>query len=135
MSTTPKVVSSAAATVRELIDRCSGSVGFRVKVVCADLHISQSTITQEFKNRYQMTILEYWSQIRLNRACAILAENSPKTIGLIASELGYQHPSNFANWFTRRMGMSPQQYKANCLQKNTAGVFHSADPPVPVGHF
>ncbi len=134
MSTTPRAASSAAATVRELIDLCNGSVGFRVKVVCADLHIRQSTITQEFKNRYQMTILEYWSQIRLNRACTLLAENPPKTISLIASELGYQHPSNFANWFTRRMGTSPRQYKVNCLQKSTASVFYSADPPVALGH-
>jgi AraC-like DNA-binding protein len=99
--------------VRELIDRCDGSVRFSVKVVCAKLHLSQSQMAQKFKSRYHKTILEYWSEVRLNRARALLSESSARSVGSIATELGYQHATNFTNWFTRQMGISPRQYIAN----------------------
>lgn len=99
--------------VRELIDRCDGSVRFSVKVVCAKLHLSQSQMAQKFKSRYHKTILEYWSEVRLNRARALLSESSARSVGSIATELGYQHATNFTNWFTRQMGISPRQYIAS----------------------
>jgi AraC-like DNA-binding protein len=99
--------------VRELIDRCDGSVRFSVKVVCAKLHLSQSQMAQKFKRRYHKTILEYWSEVRLNRARALLSESPARSVGSIATELGYQHSTNFTNWFTRQMGISPRQYIAS----------------------
>ena len=100
-------------SVRELIDRCGGSVRFSVKVVCAKLHLSQSQMTQKFKSRYHKTILEHWSEVRLNRARALLSESPARSVGSIATELGYQHSNNFTNWFTRQMGISPRQYSAS----------------------
>ena len=99
--------------VRELIDRCYGSLSFSLKVVCANLHLSQSRMAQKFKSCYGKTILEYWSEVRLNRACTLLSERPARSIGSIAAELGYQHSNNFTNWFTRQMGMPPRQYIAN----------------------
>ena len=99
--------------VRELIDRCDGSVRFSVKVVCAKLHLSQSQMAQKFKSRYHKTILEYWFEVRLNRARALLSENPARSVGSVASELGYQHSNNFTNWFTRQMGISPRRYIAS----------------------
>jgi AraC-like DNA-binding protein len=100
-------------TVRELIDRCDGSVRFSVKVVCAKLHLSQSQMAQKFKSRYHKTILEYWSEVRLKRARALLSESPARSVGSIATELGYQHSNNFTNWFTRQMGIAPRQYIAS----------------------
>ena len=99
--------------VRELIDRCNGSVRFSIKVVCARLHLSQSQMSQKFKSRYHKTILEYWSQVRLNRARALLSESPVRSVDSIATELGYQHSTNFTNWFTRQMGVSPRRYIAS----------------------
>ena len=70
--------------VRELIDRCNGSVRFSIKVVCARLHLSQSQMSQKFKSRYHKTILEYWSQVRLNRARALLSESPVRSVDSIA---------------------------------------------------
>jgi AraC-like DNA-binding protein len=102
-----------AVLVRELIDGCSGSVSFSVKVVCSNLHVSQSQMAQKFKNCFHKTILEYWSEVRLKRARALLSESPPRSIGSIATELGYQHSNNFTNWFTRQVGISPRQYIAS----------------------
>ena len=102
-----------AVVVRDLIDRCNGSVRFSVKGVCANLHLSQSQMAQKFKSRYHKTILEYWSEVRLNRARSLLSASPTRSIGSIATELGYQHANNFTNWFTREMGISPRQYIAN----------------------
>ena len=99
--------------VRELIDRCNGSVRFSIKVVCARLHLSQSQMSQKFKSRYHKTILEYWSEVRLNRARALLSESPVRSVDSIAIELGYQHSTNFTNWFTRQMGVSPRRYIAS----------------------
>ena len=102
-----------AFLVRELIDRCNGSVHFSVKVACANLYLSQSRMAQKFKSCYGKTILEYWSEVRLNRARTLLSESPARSIGSIATELGYQHSNNFTNWFTRQMGISPRQYIAS----------------------
>ena len=99
--------------VRELIDRCNGSVRFSVKVVCARLHLSQSQMTKKFKSRYHKTILEHWSEVRLNHARALLSESPVRSVDSIATELGYQHSTNFINWFTRQMGVSPRRYIAS----------------------
>jgi AraC-like DNA-binding protein len=99
--------------VRELIDRCNGSVRFSIKVVCARLHLSQSQMSQKFKSRYHKTILEYWSEVRLNRARALLSESPVRSVDSISTELGYQHATNFTNWFTRQMGVSPRRYIAS----------------------
>ena len=118
-----------AVVVRELIDRCYGSVSFSVKVVCANLHLSQSRMAQKFKSCYSKTILEYWSEVRLNRACTLLSERPARSIGSIAAELGYQHSNNFTNWFTRQMGMSPRQYIANVQ----SGAFSASTFPSQLG--
>ena len=99
--------------VRELIDRCNGSVRFSIKVVCARMHLSQSQMSQKFKSRYHKTILEYWSEVRLNRARALLSESPVRSVDSISTELGYQHSTNFTNWFTRQMGVSPRRYIAS----------------------
>ena len=105
--------SCVEVAVRESIDRCGGSVRFSVKVVCAKLHLSQSQMAQKFKRRYRKTILEYWSEVRLNRAQTLLSESPVQSVDSIATELGYQHSTNFTNWFTRRMGVSPRRYIAS----------------------
>ena len=103
---------SVAAIVRELIDGCSGSVAINIKIVCANLHCSQSRVSQEFKRYYRKTILTYWSEVRLNRACTLFREQPQRSVSSIATELGYQHANNFTNWFTREMGISPRRYIA-----------------------
>ncbi len=115
--------------VRELIDRCGGSVRFSVKVVCAKLHLSQSQMAQKFKSRYHKTILEYWSEVRLHRAHALLSESPVRSVDSIATELGYQHSTNFTNWFTRQMGISPRRYIAS-VQSGTLPASPFVDQPV-----
>jgi AraC-like DNA-binding protein len=106
--------------IRELIDRCGGSVRFSVKVACAKLHLSQSQMSQKFKSRYHKTILQYWSGIRLNRARELLSETPVRSVNSIAAELGYQHSTNFTNWFTRQMGVSPRRYIASVQSRALA---------------
>jgi transcriptional regulator GlxA family with amidase domain len=70
-------------------------------------------MAQKFKSYHRKTILEYWSEVRLNRARSLLSASPSRSIGSIATELGYQHANNFTNWFTRQVGISPRQYIAN----------------------
>jgi transcriptional regulator GlxA family with amidase domain len=70
-------------------------------------------MAQKFKHCYCKTILEYWSDVRLKRARTLLSESPQRSIGSIATELGYQHANNFTNWFSRQMGISPRQYIAS----------------------
>jgi AraC-like DNA-binding protein len=116
---------SVAAIVRESIDGCNGSVAFSVKIVCANLHLSQSRMTQEFKKCYRKTILTYWSEVPLARACTLLCEQPERSVSSIAAELGYLHANNFTNWFTRRMGISPRRYIATV--QSGAALVESAE--------
>ena len=64
-NTKPQVQYCITAIVRGLVDLSNGSGGFSVKVVAANLRLNQSRMTQEFKSRYGMAILDYWSVVRL----------------------------------------------------------------------
>jgi len=57
-----------------------------------------------------LTPLDYVIELRMARACELLAESS-SAIGEVAAEVGYDDAAYFSRIFSRRVGMSPSAFR------------------------
>ncbi|MCG6217389.1 AraC family transcriptional regulator [Vibrio furnissii] len=62
-----------------------------------------------FKTNLGMTTFQYLTQLRMERARALLT-HSDYPIGLIAEQVGFQDPSAFSRSFSRYFGQPPKFY-------------------------
>jgi AraC-like DNA-binding protein len=71
-------------------------------------------------------VKDYLVQIRLGRAKELLAD-SPMPVGLIAREVGYDDPGYFSRLFTRRVGLSPSDFRTQSRRNPGQPVDGDAD--------
>jgi len=82
---------------------------------------NQEYLSTLFKKETGDTLSEYIQKKRLSVAKKLLKQtNLP--ISLISQECGYETLSYFSNVFRQKVGMSPREYRKQCVQKsgNTA---------------
>lgn len=76
------------------------------------LHLSGDYIARIFKNRVGMTILEYCTVVKMERAKEMFKSTSKKVYE-ISEELGYTTTDYFTRLFKKYTGYTPLQYKKN----------------------
>jgi AraC-like DNA-binding protein len=72
--------------------------------------LSVSHFSNLFRKATGMPPIDYFIQLKMQRACQLLYANGSK-IKLVASELGYEDPYYFSRIFKKYIGTSPEQYK------------------------
>lgn len=75
------------------------------------LNMSECWFIRCFKRCMGVTPLQFLTDIRMNQA-AILLESAPYRIGEIAAMVGYENQLYFSRQFRKKLGVSPQQYRA-----------------------
>ncbi|WP_165972348.1 response regulator transcription factor [Paenibacillus piri] len=73
-------------------------------------HFSPQYISKKFKDTYQITIVAYLTDIRMERAKALLA-NTTQSVSDIANQLGYEDENYFSKVFKKQFGVSPYPYR------------------------
>ena len=73
--------------------------------LAARYFLSASTLSRHFKNIYGLSIYEYYIHKKMELAKDLLCRN--KTVGEVASILGYENVSNFIAMFKKTYGYSP----------------------------
>lgn len=81
-----------------------------VPAIAAHLSMSAGHFSRLFKSEMGKTVLEHVSDLRLDRARALLL-NTNMRIQEIAGRVGLTSVDYFIRFFGRRTGMSPQQYR------------------------
>ncbi len=71
--------------------------------------VSRAKLTRDFRAAVQMSLHEYVTAIRLQRAKLLLNEEMP--LALIAERCGFGSESAFIYMFRRRTGMTPGEYR------------------------
>ncbi len=74
--------------------------------------MSISTFKREFKKRYDMTPMKWFSEQRLSHIAMLLKTNKNRPIELY-EDAGYENFSNFVQAFKKKFGMTPKQYQLN----------------------
>jgi transcriptional regulator GlxA family with amidase domain len=83
---------------------------FSMKTVSAGLGLSAVQMTRRFKAAYGMTPSDYVTSLRLSRARALLAETK-LTLEQIAEQCGYDDGLYLSRIFTKKLNISPSQYR------------------------
>lgn len=82
--------------------------------MAAEIHLSSNYIRSIFKEGTGQTILEYITNFRFQRACELLRQPTLK-IKEVSNKVGYENVSYFCAVFTKRYGMSPNEYRNKFL--------------------
>ena len=72
-------------------------------------HYSRSYLTAQFRTTMGMSIMEYVSQLRIDRAKKLLMDGE-MTVAQISEQLGYSSIQYFSQCFKQAVGCSPSQY-------------------------
>lgn len=78
--------------------------------LAAKLGTNERKLTEIFRQRVRMTVFDYFSELRLQTACHLLASSGMK-IQSIASHVGYRNAGDFTRAFRRRHELSPREYR------------------------
>ncbi len=83
-------------------------------------HVSANYLARLFREQKQTTIADYILRARLERACGYLA-GSAMTITEIALRVGFSSSTYFSSCFKKCVGKTPQQYRAEKREQESAG--------------
>lgn len=81
-----------------------------VEALASEYGISPSSLKKYFEHVYGVPISRYVRGVRMERACELL-ENTQKSIGDIAAEVGYGNQGKFGEAFKTYTGKTPLEYR------------------------
>ena len=82
-------------------------------------HLSLGAFSRFFKLRMGKSLPEYLNELRVGRACRLLADERPKVID-IALECGFANLANFNRRFRQITRMSPRDYRLQLRRSSTS---------------
>jgi|GEM_PF-1473063 len=85
--------------------------------IAAHLYLSRGHLCRTFKTEMGLSINQYITQQRLDRACSLLRGRSTMSISAVAKSVGYSENAYFTRLFTRHFGCSPLQFRQNHLRE------------------
>jgi AraC-like DNA-binding protein/mannose-6-phosphate isomerase-like protein (cupin superfamily) len=107
-----------SAAIAYLEENCANDV--RVEDIARSVFISPSRLSHVFKETTGMSLLDYLTRMRVERACQMLAE-SDQSVTAIAYALGFHDSAYFTRLFGKAIGLSPTAYRKQVeLSKQTA---------------
>ena len=87
-----------------------GNKPFSPSALAYELHVSLSTLTRTFEKTYECTPYEYYLLHKENMAKTLL-QNTALSTKEIAFRLGFSDEHYFSNFFKKRTGLRPAEYK------------------------
>lgn len=81
-----------------------------VEQLAETVHLSKSYFMSRFKAAAGVGAAEYINQVRINNACAVLADTD-MTSAQTAFECGFRNLSNFNRQFRKIVGCTPNEYR------------------------
>jgi AraC family L-rhamnose operon transcriptional activator RhaR len=96
------------AAIAFLEENYGGDV--RVEDVARSAYISPSRLSHVFRDATGMSLMDYLTQVRIDRGQQLLAETD-RSVSSISFELGIQSPTYFTRLFRKMTGLAPSEYR------------------------
>ena len=74
------------------------------------LDMNSSSMSQYFKNKKNITILDYTTELRIQKAKKLLT-TSTMPLDIVAEEVGYYNTNSFIRRFKQVVGITPGEYR------------------------
>lgn len=97
------------AWVRNYVDK-NYMNACRVEDMAEKINLSPNYLRSLFKIGTGQTILEYITDVRMQQACELLRDKRLK-VKDVSSRAGYENVSYFSQIFTKRFGVTPNEYR------------------------
>ena len=82
--------------------------------VASSVHISPSHLSHLFKEETGMSVMDYFTALRIDEAKRLLA--MPQlTVAQVSAAVGFQDPAHFSRTFKRTEGISPTAYRQSMI--------------------
>nr|WP_299161693.1 helix-turn-helix domain-containing protein [uncultured Eudoraea sp.] len=81
----------------------------RIDQLCRNAHVSERTLDYVFKEKYQVSPIEYIKAIKLNEVKKELLQSKEQLISSVAAKYGFWHMWQFAADFRKRFGELPSE--------------------------
>lgn len=82
--------------------------------IAANVHISKNYLSLQFKEHTGLSIWNYLTEVRIEKAKELLASDAARAVQ-VGEQVGYKNPSHFGKIFKSRVGMSPKEYQLRVL--------------------
>jgi AraC-like DNA-binding protein len=82
----------------------------KLEEIAREARLSASHFSRLFTEQTGHSPLEYFTQLRIQRACRLL-DNSDWSIAEVAREMGFEDQFYFSRLFSKVMNMSPREYR------------------------
>ena len=105
-----ETVPESPAQLAKKYNEGSGSKEFSPNALAEKLHVSLSTLTRAFQSTYGCTPYEYYLSYKEKMAKSLL-QNTGLSAKEIAYRLGFSDEHYFSNFFKKRTGLRPMEYK------------------------
>ncbi len=89
-----------------------------IQDIADKLNISRHHLCRVFKETTANTLLNYITEVRMNKAKELLAEGK-LTVNDIAKEIGFNNTTYFNKKFKQNFGITPTQYQSNIAREKT----------------
>lgn len=96
--------------VRKILRMVESGATFTIRDLALEFHLSPSYLQRLFKHQTGVSMGEWISEQRLQKAAHLLA-NSYLSVKEIAYNVGYEHASSFIRAFERRFAQAPARYR------------------------
>lgn len=81
----------------------------RLDDIATHLYVSKSRLCKIFKDHTGISIGDYMTMLRLQKACVLLKENT-MMVRDVAAAVGFKSYPHFIRTFTNKIGMSPKKF-------------------------
>lgn len=102
--------SDVVVRVKNYIDNNYGNPDINVQILGEMFEISDGYLSHLFKQSMDVSIPDYVSRTRINKAKELLRDKR-NTNEMIYNEVGFTNKSTFIRVFKRQTGMTPKQYR------------------------
>jgi two-component system, response regulator YesN len=96
--------------VQKILRMAESGASFSIRDLALEFNLSPTYLQRLFKQETGISMAEWISERRLQRAAHLLA-NSYMSVKEIAHIVGYEHPSSFIRAFERRFTQAPARYR------------------------
>ena len=106
----PTGESETVYTIKSYIARSYSDPGLSIKEISSYAHLSTSYICTLFKNETGMTLNQFITEYRMERARDLLDDPRNKIVE-VAGTVGYNDSNYFSKTFRKAFGISPSEYR------------------------
>jgi AraC-like DNA-binding protein len=96
-----------------IVEKLLNDKEIKVSELAAELAMSESTFRRFFQKHCGHSLIEFYNQLRINKACSLLQNKKHASISFIAEEAGFNNLSHFNRQFKKLKNCKPSDYRRN----------------------